>query len=127
MKARPQDVAPLGEKFVQPHAVVFEVRRLVAHAEGHFGGLGFHAEFAEKLHEVRVGGMVENDEPRIDRHRRALLIDRNGVRVSSRPGVALDQRDVGRVAELPCRSHAGDTGPDDGDPLPHFGEESALA
>lgn len=119
-EARVQDVPALGEEFVRAHAVVFQFRVVVAHAEGHLGRLGGNAEFLEEGDEVRVGDVVEDDEPSVDGYWPAILLDDHGIRMSAWTGVPLDEGYIRVVAELPSGAHAGDTRADDGDAFPHF-------
>ena len=120
VEARVEDVAPLGEKFVQPHAIVFEAARQVLDAEGHFRGLRLDAEFLEEPHQMGVCGMVEDDESCIDGDFVSVFFDRHGIRVSTGPGFALDECDIGVVAELPSRAHAGNARADDADSFSHW-------
>jgi len=124
VKARVEDVAPLGEKFVEAHAIVFEAARHVLDAEGHFRGLCLHAEFVKEPHQIGVCGMVEDDESCINRDFASVFLRRHRVRVSTGPSFAFDDCDIGVVAELPSRAHAGDARADDADALFHCGADS---
>ena len=80
------------------------------HAEAHVGVAGLNAELVEQSAEVRVVGLVENDEAGIDRQLSGFFVHPNRIRVAADVPSGLEYGDVISAAENPGRRHACDTG-----------------
>src|SRR6185437_5310406 len=63
----------------------------------------------EQPGEAGVIELVVDDEAGIDRERRAVIVDRDGMAVASKPGFAFINRDGAALRQRPCRGIAGDS------------------
>ena len=111
-----QQIAGLGEEPAQSHAAPFETAALAVQSEAHVRGLGCDSQLAQQTREVRVGGVVVDDEAGVDRivpprHRHV-----DGVGVAPDAVLRLEELDpVARMQEVGGHQ-AGDAAADDRDP-----------
>ena len=111
---RPHQIPPLGEDSVQAHPVVFHIESLVPHAETHLGRLDRHPQLLEQSQQIRVGYLVEDHEPGVDRHPSPVFVHLDGVRMTTDMSLTLENRDVVAPPQQPRRAQSGDAAADDG-------------
>ena len=111
----PQQVAALGEQRVERCTVVFEAAAAIADAETHVAGLGLDTEFVQQRDEIRIGDIVEHDEPGVHGTALAACQHVDGIGVAADAAVGLEDRDVMPLGQPIGRDVAGDAGADDGD------------
>jgi hypothetical protein len=105
-KARVHGVAALREQRVQVVQRIFEPAPPERDAEAHVAFRRGHAQPVEQGRQMRIGGVVEHDEPGIDRLIPALARDHGaGVTAKSRLGLVQHHRMVGR--QQMRRPHSG--------------------
>ena len=117
VKARTEKIPALGEDLVDAHAVVFESGGDVLDAEGHLRGFDGDVEFRKEPAEIRIGDLVENDEPGVNRDGPAVFLHRDGVGVAAGAGVLFEEGEPGVLAEVPGAAESGHAGSHDGDVL----------
>ena len=115
VERRSQDVAALCEQRVQGRAAILEVAIAGLHAETHCAALRRLSNFIEQLNEVRVGALVEDDEPRVDGEALTILENVDRIRVAADVVAGFEHGDVVLVAQLIGRYVTGYAGTDDRD------------
>ena len=108
-------IAPLAEEQVQTSAIVFQPARPVLHAEGHLCRVGRDIQLAEEAGQMRIGDVIENHEPGVDRHLPPFLPNHDRVRVPARVVVLLVEREVEALVQKMCAAETRDAGADDGE------------
>ena len=116
VERRPENVAPLREERVQSRAAVLEVGITGTDAETHDAGLRRLADLVKEIDEIRVGPVVEDDEPGIDRNRCVALGDVDRVGMSADVRRRLVDGNVVLLPEYVGGRVTCDAGADDCDP-----------
>jgi hypothetical protein len=94
-------------------ATVLEAAGAAGYRERHIAGLGCDAEFSEQRRESRVGGLVVDEEAGIEVE--LLVRQGDGVGVTAKIGVALEDRNLVLRRKKVCGDKAADAGADDRD------------
>ena len=113
-EARTDQIGALGEDAVQTHAVVFHVQFFVAHAETHLGRFDGYAQLVEQAHQIRIGHLVEDHEPGVDRDAASAFVDFDRVRVAADVALALEDGHVVALPQKPRGPESGNPAADDG-------------
>ena len=106
----PEQVTALCKKRIDRRATVLEMTAFRPHAETHFAGLGILANVVEQFNEIRVGPIVENDEPRIDRNSPSIFEHIDRIRVPANSTITFENGDVMILAQQIGCYIAGDSG-----------------
>ena len=116
-EAGARQVVLLREQAAQVGARVFEPASVQAHCERHVRGRGRHGQVLEQRGEVRVRGLVVDDEAGVHWHPAFPAWRVHGMAVAAQPGLALEHRDLVALGQQPGAGQARDAGADDGDAL----------
>ena len=119
VEPRADQISSLGKNLVNPHAVVFEPFGQMLDAERHLGRIRVDAELFKEPDQIRVVRVVEDDEPGVDPNRLSVLVHLHGIRMPPRTRLALDERDVREIPQLPRAAQTRDSSADDRDSLFH--------
>ncbi len=96
------EVAGLGEEADEGVGAIFQRPVVQRDREAHLGGAGLDPEMAEQLHQVRIVGLVIDDEAHVHRGRPRL----DGVAVAAQPILGFVDGDAMPLAEQPGGGHA---------------------
>ena len=111
---RRQQVALLGEDAAQAEAGIFERPVVQRDRQRHVGLDVRHAEVGQQGREVRVVGLVVDDEAGVDRDGAVEARRLGGVGVATKPRIGLEQGHVVPPGQEPGRGESGDARADDG-------------
>ena len=117
-EARAEQVATLGE---QGGRRIFEPAQIQGHGEGHVGGPRLKPQMGEQGDQVRIGGVVEDDEAGVHRRLSGRGADVHGVGMAPQAVVALVDRHVVALRQQPGAGQGGDPRAHDGDPQARTG------
>ena len=115
-KLRVDEAAWLGEHAAQPtSAGILQPALLAVNAHAHLSGAHLDVQLTEQLAQPRVGHVVVDDEPAIDRVLAAIRVrDVVGVRMATKPVLRFEKDDVVGAGEQVSGGEPGDPGADHG-------------
>ncbi len=114
---RAEQVGGPGEQRGEVLGRIFRAPLVQGHGEGHVRRTGRHVQVFEQGGQVRIVGLVEDDEARVHRGDALGKAGVHRVGVPAQPSVLLIDGDGVAFAEEPGRGHARYARPDHGDPF----------
>ncbi len=112
-EARAEQILLLRKESEKVIACIFERAICERHGESHLRRLGRDPEMIEKRGEVRIGGLVVDDEAGVDRDLALATGDVDRIAVAAGAVVLLDDRDIMGAGQEPGRRQARHAGSHD--------------
>ena len=108
---RVQKVFPLGKELVRIGQRIFERPAPERRAKAHVRGRHRHVQFVKERGQMRIGGIVEDDEAGVD-GLIPVAARKPGARMAAQPTLGLDQGHVMALGQTVGRRHSRYSGPD---------------
>ncbi len=116
---RTGQVGALSEEARQTIATVFQPGTCIGHREPHAGRLAPYSQQRQQAFKVRVGTVIEDNEPHIHGVIAMFAAHIHGIGVPAQLRFGLEHRDLMTGAEIPGRGQPGYATADNGDTLTH--------